>query len=1347
MASSINSTTASYRSNSFHETRPFNTLPTVGDGNCLIHSIFGKFWEQHQCVFGGSAPDIRNVIASYLRDQHIRAHTHEQLNCLQIIDSRCLVKELALNVSNINVENMADTIEINGEFLGLEHAELIAKITRKNIRVHYPTHFPNHFGEYKKIDFFYFDGRTDEIHATIFFNGINHWEQCESESKLFLDNFADRKTFSQSTLRERLECNTNLIEFFEKKNRRKLSRSSFFEDGTQRVNDTFKSFLRRSWSDIGRQAVVEKTAHKIVKRLRNANVQRVYSDTINFRSPKHALTMELYDTIDHHRLLHTKLLLDLRETNRRFITSIKPDMREWDAYTQREDYGSSWFDIPHFILTFGTVGGAAFRSKSASQKLTSIYSRSLAVAWFKEDNERIKYFLSRDITPVRLNINRRGVEDYIAIDENALKAEDFLRKKTKRDQEAWDVFTHNFKNEVSQCVWSAGVSFFSANPAIAMTQGAKSTFNVFRSYLDPFEDTYPNLHKASEYVSPAISLAQGDLKGAGKALVFDVGLKNFVKEGSTEAGANFLTSSYKGMAQAYLDNDVASYGKEMLSWGLSEGGQKVANVVAKDHLSNSMATRLIRAGLTNSDVVGAITDKIVTHMNPPLNLEKEEHIRLLNGQEGVLTSNLVQAEAGVTKAQEKVDEKFAKLQKVLNDPKSSDKEIKKAQKRLAQAHENLKSFEANRDQATQALVNLRNTRTDLQDTIYSIQTDGDYEKRLECTKKIHAEQQQKKITQELQIQLKQKEAEAEKLRKERDKLFKSYEKSWYNPFGDQSKEGAKYHKAKTKYEQKIAEVNGIRSALGIKLKPAKAAKGLAFHRALDKAQAKLDKAGIAFSGTGVTVASIATSTPKPISYTSPRSVESGPIVVESGNDEVPFYSPTAITNTFQSSYGNWSDIQALQAHNNLNALMNGDYRQRSIENGPRELFDPRSVDRELREMWGPGVLPDTKQSNVKRYPDQDFTHSNIPLWLRCFANGGDIRTPQERIDQNTQILAAHVKAAAKTFGSVAGELRSFGCLGANLQNGKVTLTFDRTVSEKLDNFVSQFSPDMSRVENFHYLEITASIANELVLNAFIAPFFQLQKAKPLIDRVLVRPQGYSTEVRFLESINNPAYRSGLGNPMSELITIQPKSLPAKTLERLKNITYHLKPIASLTKRQIRAITPMELPYLKDVGHYDWFAKNSVRIDQLRRSNYNHPKTFYNAVRREFIPQNLDELKIRRVLKYSGFNTYPKPSRLPSNVVVEFSKKNGGMTFRKLGTTKDQNMLVRVMPGLAEESVVSSVTKGNHLNNKMRGTLRQQYPYVVQRKGREYLTKHGTWIKEDDPALTHIPLEIYKFKGW
>ena len=43
---------------------------------------------------------------------------------------------------------------------------------------------------------------------------------------------------------------------------------------------------------------------------------------------------------------------------------------------------------------------------------------------------------------------------------------------------------------------------------------------------------------------------------------------------------------------------------------------------------------------------------------------------------------------------------------------------------------------------------------------------------------------------------------------------------------------------------------------------------------------------------------------------------------------------------------------------------------------------------------------------------------------------------------------------------------------------------------------------------------------------------------------------------------------------------------------------------------------------------------------------------------------------------------------------------------------------------------------------------QQRPYVVQSKNNRNLTIDGRWVKHGtEEELTHIPLEIYKFKGW
>ena len=93
-------------------------------------------------------------------------------------------------------------------------------------------------------------------------------------------------------------------------------------------------------------------------------------------------------------------------------------------------------------------------------------------------------------------------------------------------------------------------------------------------------------------------------------------------------------------------------------------------------------------------------------------------------------------------------------------------------------------------------------------------------------------------------------------------------------------------------------------------------------------------------------------------------------------------------------------------------------------------------------------------------------------------------------------------------------------------------------------------------------------------------------------------------------------------------------------------------------------------------------------------------------------------------------------------VAEFADKKGGMIYRKPGTTDKQNIIVRIMDGTRKENLITANMEGRNL-----GRWRQQTPYVVQREGDQCLTIDGRWIQsKENPAITHIPLEIYEFKG-
>lgn len=76
-----------------------------------------------------------------------------------------------------------------------------------------------------------------------------------------------------------------------------------------------------------------------------------------------------------------------------------------------------------------------------------------------------------------------------------------------------------------------------------------------------------------------------------------------------------------------------------------------------------------------------------------------------------------------------------------------------------------------------------------------------------------------------------------------------------------------------------------------------------------------------------------------------------------------------------------------------------------------------------------------------------------------------------------------------------------------------------------------------------------------------------------------------------------------------------------------------------------------------------------------------------------------------------------------------SKGGGGMVYIKSGTTQDQCILIRVMPG-----------------NPNSPNIMQQKPYVVQRLGKNAIAKDGSLV---DPQLpgAHISLEEFNFKDW
>lgn len=134
-------------------------MPTVGDGNCLIHALFGKPDSQGK-IRDKKAQEFRQNMAHTILDKY---NGTQKLKCFG--DHNEIMEE------TINVNNLALSLKMDTKFLGLEHAHLIALIRECNICVYNE--------ETKEEVFLMCNPQSKEIKHRISYNGFNHWSKYE----------------------------------------------------------------------------------------------------------------------------------------------------------------------------------------------------------------------------------------------------------------------------------------------------------------------------------------------------------------------------------------------------------------------------------------------------------------------------------------------------------------------------------------------------------------------------------------------------------------------------------------------------------------------------------------------------------------------------------------------------------------------------------------------------------------------------------------------------------------------------------------------------------------------------------------------------------------------------------------------------------------------------------------------------------------------------------------------------------------------------------------------------------------------------------------------------------------
>ncbi|MCI0382148.1 MAG: tetratricopeptide repeat protein [Chlamydiae bacterium] len=142
-------------------------------------------------------------------------------------------------------------------------------------------------------------------------------------------------------------------------------------------------------------------------------------------------------------------------------------------------------------------------------------------------------------------------------------------------------------------------------------------------------------------------------------------------------------------------------------------------------------------------------------------------------------------------------------------------------------------------------------------------------------------------------------------------------------------------------------------------------------------------------------------------------------------------------------------------------------------------------------------------------------------------------------------------------------------------------------------------------------------------------------------------------------------------------------------------------------------------------HTAWWEKTRPIIEEIKQQG----GRFDKELGKIFKNAHFTETQVRKILHTAGFKTFSKPKRIPSNCHVRISERGGGMTYIKAGTTEEQNILVRVMPG-----------------NPRSPNPYQQKPYVVQRIGDKAIAKNGELVHYT-AVEAHVPLSEFIFKEW
>lgn len=956
--------------------------------------------------------------------------------------------------------------------------------------------------------------------------------------------------------KQRIEANIHSLQGLQLQINKKINGSYLFTPGKQEKNERFAEVFIDFFREMrGSDPLVNLSGEYLAKKFvtspeicsihENVTFDEYGIDRHETCSPTLQLINELKRIIEDEYGLQDQFLTALDKNGKRINDFAKLEDRDLFLATlpKDHDYRQKWGlqTAPIYI----PVSMIAKLFPKCVESLKEVFNSLLITEWLKNDIDGIKLYLNANDYIDRPRPNLEDITLAIRLWETA---KEYGEKQRKRDTEIEAKHWNEFQNDLWGTIVSGGLSICTVNPTFVIGKAAHIMMNVLSNQVDP-EGSDKRVHVLKMFGGVGLGgVMGGNPWDLGTSLGIDL-VELAVRDKKTTKGESAALTLWGSILKGALTGDQKKLVCQILGGCVAEA----VNQLPETDENTSLERRIARALLTNSDVQSHFIKGFV---------DKRFKDDLKPKTGGELTPE--------------EQEKYPK-----QEPTLEGLERQEYEKQLAE-----------------------------------------YEKWQEDVATYNEGQRLSGLA------ISSKESEVKQAEKEMLKWWGKYQKA-QGAFSSGDTEFNKYWKKRESYEKLSGELNTLKAQQALpqedpfqkfirKPSPPKGIIGV-LDRAYDKTCDVAKKIG--FSGE-VPVISV------PLYTTRPSTVSDRHVPRET------FSRPQV--NQPRPNLG-WENVQAMQIEQIFTANM-----QQSVENSGviGNNFQAPNYQLSLVRDLAPNMqLPPTDFSNLGRNEIIPYQNAqrNIPIQMAGFVPFQPMIEPSEAMHSLIandftkslpkgvlKVMAAvctlmlpdmsDVKGAEdprehfkRTFnyglkkydrfvdiqdpnsfgakaGEFVGEMVALGGVGKVIRVAEGISMIGMACEGGFVGAIMSEAHETNRVAGIAFGFVGGGVGAKLLFRGGGV-------SKPLLDRALVRPQGYSKEYNFIRAINDPDYRSGF--------------VSDNTIEKLRNS------VSQISLRQLKSLENRVSNWLGDGTR---LIKNPegdlvfISQDKLRRVRFDFNRT-------------------------------------------------------------------------------------------------------------------------------------------